>query len=103
MANKMIIVDGDLYVNGVVGELKIHNSTGCDIRIKASGTGSCKVVGKLTANGEYRVLNLVRMSDFAVTDTITDNEIYATDASGLCSISLVSASGFTSVFARVTA
>lgn len=103
MANKMIIVDGDLYANGVIGELKIHNSTGYDIRVKASGTGSCKVVGKLTANGEYKVLNLVRMSDFAVTDTITDNEIYATDASGLCSISLVSASGFTSVFARVTA
>ena len=103
MANKMIIVNGDLYVNGVVGELKIHNSTGADIRIKASGTGSCKVVGKMTANDEYKVLSLVRMSDFEVTDTITDNELYATDATGLCSISLVSASGFTSVFARVMA
>ena len=103
MANKMIIVDGDLYVNGVVGELEIHNSTGSDIRIKASGTGSCKVVGKLTANGDYKILDLVRMSDFTVTDTITDNEIYATDATGLYSVSLVSVSGFTSVFARVTA
>lgn len=103
MANKMIIVDGDLYVNGVVGELEIHNSTGSDIKIKASGTGSCKVVGKLTANGEYKILDLIRMNDFTVTDTITDNEIYATDATGLYSISLVSASGFTSVFARVTA
>lgn len=102
MANKHIIVDGDLYANGIVSELKIANSTGSDIRIKASGTGSCKVVGKLTANGEYKVLDLVKMSDFSVTDTITDNEIYATDATGLYSISLVNASGFTSVFARVT-
>lgn len=103
MANKYVITDGDLYANGVVGEIKIANAIGSDIRIKASGTGSCKVVGKLTANGDYKVLDLVKMSDFSVTDTIADNEIYATDATGLYSISLISASGFTSVFVRVTA
>lgn len=103
MANKYIVADGDLYANGVVSELKIANVTGSDIKIKASGTGSCKVVGKLTANGDYKVLDLVKMSDFSVTDTITDNEIYATDATGLYSISLINASGFTSVFARVMA
>lgn len=103
MANKMIIADGDLLSGGVVGKLEIHNSTGADIRIKASGTGSCKVVGKLTANDDYKVLDLVRLSDFTVTDTITDNEIYAADVSGLSYVSLANASGFTKVFVRVTA
>lgn len=103
MANKYIVAEGDLYANGVVGEIKIANVTGSDIRIKASGSGSCKVVGKLTANSDYKVLDLVRMSDFAVTDTITDNEIYATDVTGLYSVSLISASGFTNVYARIMA
>ena len=78
-------------------------STGSDIRIKASGTGSCKVVGKLTANGDYKVLSLVRLKDFAVVDTITDNEIYAADASCLHTISLANASGFTNVWATILA
>lgn len=103
MANKYIVVDGGLYSDGVVKEIKIANATGSDIRIQASGTGSCKVVGKLTANGEAKVLDLVRMSDFAITDTITDNEIYATDATGMYSISLVNASGFTNVYAKILA
>ena len=101
MANKYCVSSGDLYANGVVGEVK--NLTGWDVRIKASGTGSCKVVGKLTANGDYKVLSLVRLSDFAVVDTITDNEIYATDASGLYAISLTNASGFTKVLAEILA
>ena len=103
MANKYIVTDGDLYTNGVISELKIANATGSDIRVKASGTGSCKVVGKMTANGDYKTLSLVRLSDFAVVDTITDNEIYAADASGLCAISVSSASGFTNVWATVLA
>lgn len=96
----MTIANGDLYNNGVK-ELKLGQMTGRDLRVKATGTGSCKVVGKLTANGEYKVLSLVRLSDFAVTDTITDNEIYAADAVGICSFSLVDASGFTRVWANV--
>lgn len=103
MANKFSVVDGELFTNGVIGELKIAQKIGSDIRIKASGTGSCKVVGKLTASGDYKTLSLVRLSDFAVVDTITDNEIYATDASGLYAVSLSSASGFTSVWAEVLA
>lgn len=101
MANRYSVINGDLYTNGAVNEMKV--STGSDIRIKASGTGSCKVVGKLTANGDYKVLSLVRLKDFAVVDTITDNEIYATDASGLYTISLESASGFTNVWATILA
>lgn len=100
MSNKYSVQSGSLY-DGSAIELK--NLTGWDVRIQATGTGSCKVVGKLTANGEAKVLSLVRMSDFAVVDTITDNEIYATDASGLYSISASNASGFTNVFAMILA
>ena len=101
MANRYSVINGDLYSNGVVSEMKVI--TGSDIRIKASGTGSCKVVGKLTASGNYKTLSLVRLKDFAVVDTITDNEIYAADASGLYAISLTSASGFTNVWATILA
>lgn len=100
--NKYAVKDGDLY-NGEVKELKIGQMTGCDLRVKATGTGSCKVVGKLTANGEYKVLSLVRLSDFAVTDTITDNEIYAADVTGIHTLSLTSTSGFTNVYAAIYA
>ena len=100
MSNKYSVQSGSLY-DGSVIELK--NLTGWDTRIQATGTGSCKVVGKLTANGEAKVLSLVRLSDLAVVDTITDNEIYATDASGLYSISVSNASGFTKVFATILA
>lgn len=101
MANRFSVINGDLYANGSANEMKVI--TGSDIRIKASGTGSCKVVGKLTANGEAKVLSLVRLSDFEVVDTITDNEIYAADASGLYSVSVSNASGFTNVWATILA
>lgn len=101
MANRYPIIKGDLYVNGIVNKMEV--STGSDIRIEASGTGSCKVVGKLTANGDYKTLSLVRLKDFAAVDTITDNEIYAADVSGLHTISLESASGFTNVWATILA
>lgn len=101
MANRFSVINGDLYNNGVTTEMKV--TTGSDIRIKASGTGSCKVVGKLTANGTTQPLSLVRLSDFAVVDTITDNEIYAADASGLYSVSVSNASGFTNVWATILA
>lgn len=103
MANKHSVNVGDLFENGVVKDLAVQQYTGADVKIKASGTGSCKVVGKLTANGDYKVLSLVRFSDFSVVDTITDNEIYTTDVSGLYSISLQNASGFTSVYAKILA
>ena len=103
MANRYTVVNGDLYANGVTNEMKVAQMTGSDIRVKASGTGSCKVVGKMTANGDYKTLSLVRLSDFSVVDTITDNEIYAADASGLYAISVSNASGFTNVWATVLA
>lgn len=101
MANRFSVINGDLYNGGTASEMKILN--GSDIRIKASGTGSCKVVGKLTSNGEAKVLSLVRLNGYDVVDTITDNEIYAADASGLYSVSVTDVSGFTNVWATILA
>lgn len=101
--NKYCVINGDLYANGTAKEMKISNLTGTDIRVEATGTGSCKLVGKLTANGDYKVLSLVRLSDFAVVDTIIDNEIYAADISGIHTVTVQNASGFTSVYATVLA
>lgn len=101
MANRFSVINGDLYNGGTSSEMKVLN--GSDIRIKASGTGSCKVVGKLTSNGEVKVLSLVRLNGYDVVDTITDNEIYAADASGLYSVSVTDVSGFTNVWATILA
>lgn len=101
MANRFSVINGNLYNGGTVSEMKVIS--GSDVRIKASGTGSCKVVGKLTANGDATVLSVVRLSDCAVVDTISDNEIYAADVSGLYSISVANASGFTNVWATILA
>lgn len=103
MANKYTVVSDELYANGVAKEVKIYNLTGSDLRIKATGTGSCQVVGKLTANDDWKVLSLVKLKGFDVVDTITDNEIYAADVSGIYAISVQSASGFTKVWATVLA
>lgn len=101
MANRIVATKGIIYENNIVKELDIDQSIGTDVRIKATGTGSCKVVGKLTSDGEYKELSLVRLSDFAVVSAIVDEEIYATDVTGLCSISLTNVSGFTNVIAKV--
>lgn len=103
MANKYAVVNGELYANGVANEIKIYNLTGSDLRIKATGTGSCKVVGKLTASDDWKVLSLVKLNGFDVVDTVTDNEIYAADVSGIYAISVQNASGFSRVWATVLA
>jgi len=103
MANKYTVVSDELYANGVAKEVKIYNLTGSDLRIKATGTGSCQVVGKLTANDDWKVLSLVKLKGFDVVDTITDNEIYAADVSGIYAISVQNASGFSKVWATVLA
>ena len=103
MANKFCVVNGELYTNGSANEIKISNLTGADLRIKATGTGSCKVVGKLTASDDWEVLSLIKLNGFDVVDTITDNEIYAADVSGIYAISVQNASGFSKVWATVLA
>lgn len=101
MSTKFSVTNGDLYINGATTEMRVVNSS--DIRIQASGTGSCKLVGKLKANGEYKTLAMVRLSDFAVCDTIEDNEIYAADASGLYAITLQDVTGFDRVWVTALA
>lgn len=103
MANKYTVVSDELYANGAAKEVKIYNLTGSDLRIKATGTGSCQVVGKLTSSDDWKVLSLVKLKGFDVVDTVTDEEIYAADVSGIYSISVQNASGFTKVWATVLA
>lgn len=93
------IANGSLYENSTSKELKIGN--GVEARIQATGTGSCKITGKLTSNGTAKTLNVVSLGDFSVTDTITDDNIYACDVTGLNSITVSNASGFTKVYASV--
>ena len=102
MARNYCSVSGEIY-NGAAHDLILGmgGDQGSDLRVRTKGTGSCKIVGKMHGDDDYKVLSLVRMSDFAVVDTITDNEIYATDVTGLHQISVQSASGFTSVLAEV--
>ena len=101
MSTKFSVTNGDLYMNGVATEMRVVNSS--DIRIQASGTGSCKLVGKLTANGEYKVLATVRLKDFTICESIKDNEIYAADATGLHSVTLQDVTGFDRVWVTVLA
>lgn len=103
MANKYTVVSDELYANGTAKEVKIYNLIGSDLRIKATGTGSCQVVGKLTSSDDWKVLSLVKLKGFDVVDTVTDEEIYAADVSGIYSISVQNASGFTKVWATVLA
>lgn len=98
---KHSVINGELYANGVANEVKIYNLSGTDLRIKATGTGSCKVVGKLTASDDWKVLSLVNLKGYGVVDTITDNEIYAADVSGIYALSVQNASGFTKVWFNV--
>ena len=99
--SKFSVTNGDLYINGATTEMRVTNSS--DIRIQASGTGSCKLVGKLKANDEYQVLATVRLSDFAICTTIEDNAIYAADATGLYAITVQDVTGFDRVWATVLA
>ena len=101
MSTKFSVANGDLYINGVTTEMRVVNSS--DIRIQASGTGSCKLVGKLTANGEYSTLSLVKLKGYKICDTIEDNEIYAADASGLYAITLQDVTGFDRVWVTALA
>lgn len=93
---KYTVTNGDLLK---IKDMVVVN--GSNVKIQTKGTGSCQILGRLTPNDEYKVLALVRTSDFDVTDTIKDNEIYATDASCLYSICCES-NGFTQVFASIT-
>lgn len=103
MSRTYPVVNGELYSNGVTKEMKIASMTGTDIRLKGSGTGSYKLIGKLTANGDWKQLGVVRLKDFAVVDTITDSEIYAADVAGMYSVKVADVVGFDNIWAEVLA
>ena len=94
------IINGDLYNNGRTSEMKV--GIGADLKVQATGSGSFKVVGKLTQNGTEKVLSLVNLSDFSAATTITTADVYAGDVSGLYSISVTNVTGFTKIFATIT-
>ena len=94
------IINGDLYNNGKILEMKV--GIGSDLRLQASGSGSFQVVGKLTQNGTEKVLKLVSLGDYSTATTITTTDIYAGDVSGMYSITVRNVTGFTKIFATIT-
>ena len=96
---KYCITNGNLYENGSSYEIKVSN--GSDLRVQSVGKGSYQLVGKLTANGTSKVLNLIRLSDFSANEIVSDNEIYAADVSGLYSISVQNVNGLDKVYATI--
>lgn len=97
----MSIINGDLYNNGRTSEMKV--GIGADLKVQATGSGSFQVVGKLTQNGTEKILDLVNLGDFSTATTITTSDIYAGDVSGMYSISVRNVTGFTKIYATVTA
>ena len=96
---KYCVTNGNLYESGSSYEIKVSN--GSDLRVQSVGTGSYQLIGKLTANGTSKVLNLIRLSDFSTNETVNDNEIYAADVSGLYSISVQNVNGVDKVYATI--
>ena len=96
----MSIINGDLYNNGRISEMKV--GIGADLKVQATGSGSFQVVGKLTQNGTEKILDLVNLGDFSTATTITTSDIYAGDVSGMYSISVKNVTGFTKIYATIT-
>lgn len=92
---------GELYSKGKSIEMQIHAAVGKDARVQAKGTGSCKIVGKLTPNAEYKPFALKRMSDLTIVEEIEDDEIYAVDLTGVHTVTVQDVTGFTSVWINV--
>lgn len=94
-------VNGNLYDSGTITEIKVGQGT--DLKIQATGTGSCQITGKLTSNGTEKILPMVKVAGgtFSVATTITDECIYDTDISNLYSVSVTNVSGFTKIYATI--
>lgn len=91
--------NGNLYENSAINEIKVGR--GADLRVQAVGSGSFQIIGKLTANGTPKVLDMIKLSTFETTPTITDNDIYAGDVTGFYSISVQNVSGVDKIFATI--
>lgn len=96
---KYCVTNGNLYENGISNEIKV--GTGANLRVQATGSGSFQVVGKLTANGASKPLNMLRLSDYNNISTINDDDIYAGDVTGYYSISVANVSNVDKVYATI--
>lgn len=52
--------------------------------------------------GEPKVLSVVNLNDFSITDTITDSEVYAADVTGFYSISVDEVNGIEKIYATIS-
>lgn len=93
-------INGNLYENGKINELKV--GIGNDLKVQASGSGSYQVVGKLTANGAEKPLELISLSDFSTVNIATKDDMYTCDVSGMYSVSVKDVAGFTKIWATIT-
>ena len=91
-----------LYKNGQIKEVINNRLLGTDIRIKANGVGSYQLIGKLNINDESKVINLINLSDYSITNTASDDNIYIADITGLYSISVQNVEGFDSINCIIT-
>ena len=91
-----------LYKNGQIKEVINNRLLGTDIRIKANGAGSYQLIGKLNINDEPKVINLINLSDYSITNTASDDNIYIADITGLYSISVQNVEGFDSINCIIT-
>ena len=99
MANYYCVNSGDLFINGEIKELSVNNGT--DLKIQAVGSGSYKLVGKLTKDSEYSTITVVGLNGLPVKDSIDDSDIYVADVSGLYSVSVSDVSGFEKIYAKI--
>lgn len=97
--NKYATNNGDLYIDGTIYELKVANGT--EFKVQGVGGGSFQLVGKLKPGSKPKVISLIKMKDYDIVETITDDEIYCGDAAGLYSISVQNVSGFEKIWTTI--
>lgn len=96
---KIIAISEKIYDGTEAKEMLVHNGT--DIRIQSVGSGSYELVGKLAPEAEYRPVGLVKMGDLTKQNKALDDNIYASDVSGLYSITVHSVSGVSAIYVSI--
>lgn len=84
--SKVIAVSEKIYDGTKAKEIVIAN--GNDIRIQSVGEGIYELAGKLAPEAEYRPIGLVKLGDLSKQTKALDDNIYASDVSGLYSITV---------------
>lgn len=90
-----------IYEQGESKDLFVEHAQ--EAKIQGTGSGSFKVYGRLTRDGEAKPLTLINASTFEMTDTGKGNEIYICDVSGLRCIYANEVSGMSRIYARAFA